>query len=93
MQYLTESVVIQNKLGLHARAASVFVNTASKFASKIEVGKNGNNDFVNGKSILGVLCMAVSPGSKIVIRAMGKDAGAAMVALIELINNKFGENE
>ncbi|MDI6780694.1 MAG: HPr family phosphocarrier protein [bacterium] len=93
MKHLTESVIIQNKLGLHARAASIFVNTASRFSSKIEIGKNGNNDFVNGKSILGVLCMAVSPGSSIVIHAMGKDAEAAMVALIELINNKFGEEE
>ncbi|MBU0700615.1 HPr family phosphocarrier protein [bacterium] len=93
MKQLTESVIIQNKSGLHARAASIFVHTASRFSSKIEVGKNGTNDFVNGKSILGVLCMAVSPGSKIVIRAVGKDAEAAMIALIELINNKFGEEE
>jgi phosphocarrier protein len=93
MQHLTESVIIQNKLGLHARAASIFVHTASRFSSNIEIGRNGNNDFVNGKSILGILCMAASPGSKIIIRAIGKDSEAAMNALIELINNKFGEEE
>lgn len=93
MKELIESVTIQNKLGLHARAASIFVDIASRFSSKIEVGKNGNNDFVNGKSILGILCMAVSPGNKIIIRVIGKDAEAAMIALIELINNKFGEEE
>ena len=93
MKQLTESVIIQNKLGLHARAASTFVHTASRFSSKIDVGRNGDNDFINGKSILGILCMAASPGSKIIIRAIGKDAEAAIAALVELINNKFGEEE
>lgn len=93
MEHITESVLIQNKFGLHARAASIFVHTASRFSSEIKIGRNGDNDFVNGKSILGVLCMAVSPGNKIIIRAIGKDARVAIDALIELINNKFGEEE
>jgi phosphocarrier protein len=85
----SKSFIIKNKLGLHARAAAVFVNTANKFKSNIEI-KRGNMK-VNGKSILGVLMLAAGKGSKITIIVNGVDAEEAIEELGKLIDNGFGE--
>jgi phosphocarrier protein len=91
---VVRTVQVRNKLGLHARAAALFVRTASNFSSEIRVGKNGvENAFVNGKSILGVLSLAISKGSYIIIHAIGDDAEVAVEALVRLINDGFGEDE
>ena len=80
---------ICNKLGMHARAATKFVQLASKFESEIKVEKDGQ--WVNGKSIMGVLMLVASLGSKIRIRATGHDSEEAVAALVELVDSGFGE--
>ncbi len=82
-------VVIQNKLGLHARAAAKFVRCASRFESDIQVGKDTMT--VNGKSIIGVLLLAVPKGSSILIIADGIDEAEAAATLSQLVDDCFGE--
>jgi len=82
---------IINKLGLHARAAAKFVALASEYQSEIELCKEER--CANGKSIMGIMMLAAAKGSTISIRAEGEDADAALQALQDLINSKFGEEE
>ncbi len=84
-----QTFTICNRLGLHARAAALLVKTANRFCSEITVEKD--NLEVNGKSIMGILMLAASKGSKITLKAEGKDAAQAIQTLGELIQNKFGE--
>ena len=81
--------VIRNKLGLHARPAALFVQTANKFQSDVEVRKG--KEKVNGKSIMGIMTLAIGPGTLITVRTEGADAVKAMVELGKLINGNFGE--
>lgn len=83
------TATINNPLGLHARPAAQFVKLANRFASDIEVVKDGVP--VNGKSIMGVMILAAECGSTITVRARGTDEEAAVAALIELITTGFGE--
>jgi phosphocarrier protein len=84
-----KTFIIKNKLGLHARAASQFVQLANKFTSEIFVSKGEQE--VNGKSIMGILILAASKGSEVGIRADGADAEVAVNSLGELIDSGFGE--
>lgn len=81
--------VIGNKLGLHARPAAVFVQTANRFESAVEVQKDELK--IDGKSIMGIMTLAAEMGSSITVRAIGKDAAVAMEALAKLIESNFGE--
>lgn len=83
------NVVIQNRLGLHARACSVFVKEAAKFASHVIVARDGLE--VNGKSILGVMMLAAERGAELLLRTEGPDEQQAMEALVRVVNDKFGE--
>ena len=83
------TVVILNRLGLHARPASRFAQTASRFESDIWVEKDGVS--VDGKSILEVLTVSCPTGSEIVIRADGPDADEAVEVLAGLVASRFGE--
>lgn len=87
----SREITIINKLGMHARAAAKFVQTASTCASEIEVERKGQR--VNGKSIMGVMMLAASKGSSITIYADGADAEASIDTLEKLINDRFGEAE
>jgi len=91
MDELTQTVEIINKLGMHARAAAKFVNTASTFSSHVEVERNGHR--INGKSIMGVMMLAAAKGSKIILHTSGDDAENCMQALMTLIKNRFDEDE
>jgi phosphocarrier protein len=82
---------IVNELGLHARAATKFVQTANKYKCDVEVEKDGQ--VVNGKSIMGVLMLVAAKGTSIAIRAKGADATACVDALGELVNGRFGEDK
>ncbi len=82
-------LTIRNKLGLHARAAAVFVRTSSKFTSNIKLIKDGYE--VNGKSILGVLSLAAIKGSELQIVTSGSDGQKALNGIQELIESGFGE--
>ena len=86
-----KKLAITNKLGLHARAASVFVKTASAFASTINVSNPETE--ANGKSIMSMMLLQASCGSEIDICIEGKDETEAMAAIEVLVNNKFGESE
>jgi phosphocarrier protein len=82
---------IVNELGLHARAATKFVQMANKFKSDVGVEKDGQN--VNGKSIMGVLMLVASKGTSIKVTATGDDAQACVDALGELVRSRFGEEK
>ena len=88
---LSKEVEIINKLGMHARAAAKFVQLATRFDSHIDLERN--NKRVNGKSIMGVMMLAASKGSFIVIHADGKDAETSIEQLEQLIKNRFDEEE
>jgi phosphocarrier protein len=82
---------IVNRLGLHARAAAKFVNCAGEFHSLVQVERNGRR--VNGKSIMGVMMLAASCGTSIVVEVDGPDEEAAVTALAALVADRFGEGE
>lgn len=84
-------VTIVNRLGLHARAAAKLVTTATGFNSDIELAKNDQK--VNAKSIMGVMMLAASRGTELVIITNGSDEVAAADKLEALIADRFGENE
>ena len=84
-------VEIVNKLGLHARASAKLTQLAAKFQSDVQLSRNGRK--VNAKSIMGVMMLAAGIGSSVKIEAEGKDAEAALSALLKLIRDKFGEGE
>lgn len=86
-----QNIEIINKLGLHARAAAKFVKLASGFESNIEVIRD--NRVVNGKSIMGIMMLAASQGTNLLLKAEGKDAEEALSALTSLVNNRFDEEE
>ena len=81
---------IMNELGMHARAATKFVQTANKFQSAITVEKDGQE--VNGKSIMGVLMLVAAKGSFITVKCQGDDCEEALAALAALVKDKFGED-
>ena len=87
---LEQSFTIRNELGMHARAATRFVQIANRYKAEVDVEKDGQ--VVNGKSIMGVLMLVASQGSTIIVRTRGEDAAEAMASLAELIQSKFGED-
>ena len=92
MEYIVseQTVEIKNTLGIHARPAALFVKEAGRYKSDISVFKNSQE--VNGKSIMGVMMLAVECGSKIKIRARGPDSEQAVEALVKLVKAKFEED-
>jgi phosphocarrier protein HPr len=84
-------IEIINKLGLHARAASKLVNLASQFSSSIFLENKGNK--VNAKSIMGVMMLAASQGTHLVLEVDGDDEQSSSDSIIQLINNRFDEAE
>ena len=86
-----KKIIINNKLGLHARAAAKFVRIASGFQSEIMIHL-GNRE-VNGKSIMGIMMLSAGKGTEINIIAIGPDENEAMSSLEDLIISKFGEPE
>ena len=85
---LRKNIVVTNKAGLHAKPASLFVQTANEFSSEIYISKGSTR--VNAKSIMGVMILAVSKGDEILLEVNGDDEKAAMDRLTSLIENKFG---
>lgn len=86
-----QQVEIINKLGLHARAATKFANTANRFNSKIEV--RFGEKHIDGKSIMALMLLAAAKGSNITLCTDGPDADDALEALLKLINDRFNEGE
>lgn len=81
-----KKVIIKNKLGLHARPASTFVQIANKFESEVIV-KKGNQE-VNGKSIMGIMMLAAEKGSCIHLKINGPDAKQALAELERLVTEE-----
>ena len=88
---IKKEVVVRNKLGMHARAASKFVTMATRFSSHIELQKDEQK--ANGKSIMGIMMLAAAQGSQLQLSADGEDETDAIRQLEDLINNFFGEGE
>jgi len=86
------TIQVKHKVGLHARPAALFVQTAAKFTSRIKV-KNltANGNFVDAKSIIMVLTLGVMTDHEVLIQTDGTDADAALTALKSLIEGNFGE--
>jgi phosphocarrier protein len=87
---IARTVVVVNQLGMHARAAAKFVHVASRFGAAVKVSRQGRE--MDGKSIMGLLLLAASRGSRITITADGPDAQAAVDALATLVESGFGED-
>ena len=86
---VARTVTVRNQLGLHARAAARFVHLASRYRSRIRVGRGAR--VMDGKSIMGVLLLAAAYGSTIAISADGPDEAEAVAALVQLVESGFGE--
>jgi len=88
---IEKTVVLKNRLGLHARAAAKVVHTAAHYHSRVTLSKDGED--VDGKSILGLLLLAAGKGTPIIVRTDGDDEAEAMTALTDLVERRFDESE
>jgi phosphocarrier protein len=88
-QAVVKELVVQNKLGIHARPAAMIVRITNKFKSEVFVEKD--EEQVNGKSIMGLMMLAAGPGSKLTLHVKGTDANAAIAELEALVKRKFDE--
>lgn len=88
---IEESLTIENRLGLHARAAARLVSVASGFRSDIKLTRQDRT--VNAKSIMGVMMLAAARGTEVEVRVNGPDEHEAFEAIRELIADRFGEGE
>jgi phosphocarrier protein len=88
---VTKTVLITNKRGLHARASAKFVTLASTQACEVAVEKDGSGS-VTGTSIMGLMMLGAAMGDSIIISADGDGAEAAVTALAELVEARFGED-
>jgi phosphocarrier protein HPr len=86
-----KALLIENKLGLHARAAAQIVKSASAYSSKITLVKDGLE--VDGKSIMGIMMLAAAKGSYVDVLAHGDDEVQAITGIEKLFKDKFGEKE
>lgn len=88
--WVESRVTISNSLGLHARPAMSFVDTANSFTSDIRVSKGDQE--VDGKSIMQMMMLAATQGTELTLRVQGPDADEALAALGELVDRKFDED-
>ena len=91
MARCSKKLEIKNKLGVHARAAALLVQTVNRFASQVTVSKDGQT--TDARSIMGVLTLAATQGSKILVEANGDDAEKALKAIEKLVDARFNESE
>ena len=91
MNKVVKKLEILNKLGLHARASALLVQTVNKHAAQVRISKDGQT--ANGRSIMDVLTLAATQGSKIHVEAVGEDAERVVKAIEKLVEARFNENE
>jgi phosphocarrier protein HPr len=91
MARVVKKVEVKNKLGLHARAAALLVQTVNKFSAQVMFLKDGQT--ADGRSIMEVLTLAAPQGSKLQVEAVGEDAEQAVRAIEKLIDRRFNEAE
>jgi phosphocarrier protein len=88
---MQQDALIINKLGLHARASAKLTHLASQFPCEVWMSRNGRR--INAKSIMGVMMLAAAKGATVTIETTGEQEQEAMMAIVELINDYFGEGE
>jgi phosphocarrier protein HPr len=88
---IRQTLVISNRLGLHARASAKLTKLAGTFGSEVHLSRNGRR--VNAKSIMGVMMLAAGLGSEVEVETDGPDEAEAMAALRALVDGKFGEGQ
>jgi len=86
-----QDVTIVNKLGMHLRAAAVFIEAANKYECMVYLRKDERT--VNAKSIMGLMTLAATYGSTVTVICEGEDENEALRVLTELISNRFGEKD
>jgi len=86
---IKRDLVIENRTGLHARPAATFVEIADRYEADVELTFQGVT--VNAKSIIGVLSLGIGKGDQVNLKIDGSDEKEAMEALVEIIENRFGE--
>jgi phosphocarrier protein len=91
MVKVVKKMEIKNKLGVHARAAALLVQTVNRFSAQVSLSKDGQT--ADGRSIMGVLMLAATQGSTIEVEAAGQDAEQALKAIEKLVDKRFNENE
>jgi phosphocarrier protein HPr len=91
MAKVVKKLEIKNKLGLHARAAALLVQTVAKFSSQVTFVKDGQT--ADGRSIMGILTLAAPQGTKLHVEAVGEDAEQVVRAIEKLIDKRFNEPE
>jgi phosphocarrier protein HPr len=88
---IRQSVLVSNRLGLHARAAAKLVRLASRYSSDVHLSREDANQKIDSKSILGILMLAAAQGTRLIISIEGADEAEAEVAIRQLFETKFGE--
>ncbi|HEY3167563.1 MAG TPA: HPr family phosphocarrier protein [Candidatus Binatia bacterium] len=91
MGRVVKKLEITNKLGLHARAAALLVQTVNRFSAQVTLSKDGQS--ADGRSIMGVLTLAATQGSNVQVEANGEDAERAVKVIEKLFDSRFNENE
>ena len=92
MSTASRDIIVSNSLGLHARPAMLFVDTANQFKSKVTVSKGGEEPYeADGKSVMQMIILEAFKGTALKINADGDDAEAAVTSLAKLFDDKFGE--
>ena len=92
MPTISREIIVINSLGLHARPAMQFVDTANQFRANVKVRKGGEEPYeADGKSVMQMIILAAEKGTPLTIAAEGEDAETAVAALAKLFDDKFGE--
>ena len=89
---ISTTVKINNKLGLHARPVTIFVETASQYDADVRVRRCDQDETVDGKSIMQMMMLAATQGTEVEISASGEDADKAVNALVKLVESRFQED-
>ena len=90
---IRRTIRIKSELGLHARAAAKLVKLTSQFESDIKLSRLNAEERVDAKSILGILLLAAAKGTEIEVMTDGRDEEVSMEAVVQLVNNRFGEEK
>jgi phosphocarrier protein HPr len=88
---IRNTLIISNKLGLHARASAKLTKLAGSFQCEVFMSRNGRR--VNAKSIMGVMMLAAGLGAEVEVETEGVDEQQAFDAIAALVNDKFGEGQ
>jgi phosphocarrier protein HPr len=88
---IRQTIVVENRLGLHARAAAKLVHLVSRFRSDVHLAREGHEEAIDSMSILGILMLAAGSGSRLVVSISGPDEVEAGDAIRQLFAGKFGE--